>query len=323
MLRTRALGALKASIGIAASCASFDRPVFILAPPRSGSTLLFAFLAKTGVFHLPAEADLYWWRVWPYDRAAEPSDFIGQADVREGDLDQLCKGLYRQAVVTRLKQRGGLIDPGYLAGNKRIRYLEKTIANCFHLEVLERYFPDARFVFLVRDPRANIASMIEGWPYLERFGKPQLTPILRRIQPRSIEHWSYPAPPGWQTVVGRPLAEICAWSWQQHVEAVLAFRARHPADVLQIRYEDLITDPTRIVGELAGNLGLMWSGRAARYAQAAPLSPTIISKPAPDKWIINYRAEVETVISKIEATARAIGYDVHSHTAMNANLNAH
>ena len=74
--------------------------------------------------------------------------------------------------------------------------------------------------------------MIEGWPYLERFGKPQLTPYLRRHEARTIEHWTYPAPPGWQQVVGRPLAEICAWSWQQHVEAALAFCARRAGDVL-------------------------------------------------------------------------------------------
>ena len=307
--------AAKALLCPAASCKRFDRPIFILAPPRSGSTLLFECLARTGVLHLSAEADLYWWRIWPYERTAEASDFIGEADVSSRELDRLFKTLYRQAVIVRTKQRRGAIDPRHLIGTARIRYLDKTIANCFHLEVLDRVFPDARFVFLVRDPRANIASMIEGWPHLGRFGKPQLTPMLQRLEPRTIEHWTYPAPQGWQEVVGRPLAEICAWSWRRHVESVLEHFERRPRPPIRVTYEQLVHDLSGTVRELAAALDLPWPERAEAYTRRAPPSRTTVSGPSRDKWRRRYAREIEQVLPAIEATAQRIGYDLGAEAA--------
>jgi hypothetical protein len=310
MLDQQLRSAAKALLCPAASSMRFDRPVFILAPPRSGSTLLFECLAMTGVFHLPAEADLYWWQIWPYERAAEASDLVGEADASTEELDRLFRALYRQAVIARIRQRGGMIDPRHLIGTAKIRYLDKTIANCFHLEVLDRLFPDARFVFLVRDPRASIASMIEGWPYLERFGKSQLTRILRRLEPRTIEHWSYPAPSGWQEVVGRPLAEICAWSWRRHVETVLEFFERRPRPLIRVTYEQLVHDLPVTARELAAVVDLPWPERAEAYARRAPPSRTTVSRPSRDKWRTRHGREIEQVLPAIEAAAQRIGYDL-------------
>lgn len=300
--------AVKALLCPAASCKRFDRPVFILAPPRSGSTLLFECLARTGAFHLPAEADLYWWRIWPYGRTAEPSDFVGEGDASERQLDRLFRTLYRQAVIARIKQRGGMIDPRHLIGTAKIRYLDKTIANCFHLEVLEHVFPDAHYVHLVRDPRSNIASMIEGWPHVHRFGKPQLTSVVQALEPRTIDHWTYPAPPGWQKVVNRSLAEICAWSWQQHVEHVLNFFDARPRKPIRLTYEQLSDDPVGAVRRLGGALGLKPSERAERYARVAPLSRTTLAPPAPEKWRTRHAQEIDQVLPMIESTARKLGY---------------
>lgn len=302
---------VKSCIGPAASCRRFERPIFILAPPRSGSAFLFECLCQCEeVVHLEAEADAIWWHHFPYQGMAEPSDQVDAAAVSPGARRRICRHLYREAVINHLRRGRSRARLRHLLGLAPIRYLDKTIANCFHLGALERLFPDARYVFLVRDPRANIASMIEGWPYLERFGKVQLTPYLRRHEARTIEHWTYPAPPGWQRVVGRPLAEICAWSWQQHVEAALAFCVRHADDVLQVRYEELAGDPPRVVREIASKLGLSWSDDVARYSRAAPLSQTTVTLPSPDKWQVNYSAEIARVLPQVRATAGRIGYEL-------------
>ena len=303
----------KAWVGPAASCRRFDRPIFILAPPRSGSTLLFECLCRCAeVAHLGAEADPVWWHHFPYEAMADPSDQVDAAALAAVDRLGFCRHLYREAVIDRMRRRRSPARMRQLLGLAPIRYVDKTIANCFHLEALERLFPDARYVFLVRDPRANIASMIEGWPYLERFGKPRLTPWLRRHEARTIEHWTYPAPPGWQQVVGRPLAEICAWSWQQHVEAVLAFGARHADAVIRVRYEELAHQPLPVVRDLAGKLGLSWSEEVARYVQAAPLSRTTVTQPSPDKWQLKYSAEIARVLPQVRATAGRIGYELEA-----------
>jgi Sulfotransferase family len=303
--------AIKACIGRAASARAFDRPVFILAPPRSGSSLLFECLARCEpVFHLDAEADLYWWRQFPYQRSQSHSDAVGAAEASPAQLRTLWRVIYRQAAIAQLRRHGRPLHPGYLLGTRPIRYLDKTIANCFHLEVLDRSFPNARFVLLVRDPRPSLASMIEGWPHRERFGKPQLGAVLRTLQPRAIEHWSYPAPPGWQQVVGRSLAEICAWSWRQHVEAVLAFFEREARPLVRLTYEQLVHDPARTVRTLAEELDLPWSAQAEAYVGAAPLSRTTVSKPERDKWRGRHAAEIERVVPTIRETAARIGYDL-------------
>jgi Sulfotransferase family len=307
---------VKSWVAPAASCRRFERPIFILAPPRSGSAFLFECLCQFDeVVHLEAEADVIWWQHFPYEGMAQPSDHVAAAAVSAAARRGLCRQLYREAVINRLRQRPLGARLPHLLGLASIRYLDKTIANCFHVEALERLFPDARYLFLVRDPRANIASMIEGWPYLERFGKAQLTPWLRRHEARMIEHWTYPAPPGWQRVVGRPLAEICAWSWQQHVEAVLALCGRRAGDVLWVRYEQLAEDPLRVVQDIASKLGLNWSERAARYLREAPLSRTTVTRPSPDKWQVQYARELTRVLPQVRTTARRIGYELGNTAA--------
>ena len=302
---------VKACLAPAASCRRFERPIFILAPPRSGSAFLFECLCQfEEVTHLQAEADVIWWHHFPYERMAEPSDHVPAVALSAAGCRRLCRHFYREAVIDRLRRQRSPSPLRHLLGLAPIRYLDKTIANCFHLEALERLFPEARYVMLVRDPRATVASMIEGWLYLERFGKPQLTPYLRRHAARTVEHWTYPAPPGWQQVVDRPLAEICAWSWQQHVEAALAFCARRADDVLRVRYEDLVQRPLHVVRDIASELGLSWSEDVACYLREAPLSRTTVTRPSPDKWQLNYAGEIARVLPQVRATAHRIGYEL-------------
>jgi hypothetical protein len=218
-------------------------------------------------------------------------------------------------VIARIQQRDGMIAVRHLLGTARIRYLDKTIANCFHLEVLARFFPDARFVFLVRDPRPSIASMIESWRYGERFGKPQLTPMLQRLEPRIIEHWSYPAPPGWQEVVGRPLVEICAWSWRRHVEAVLEFFESRSRPLIRVSYEQLVRDLPGTARKLAAAVDLPWPERAEAHARRAPPSRTTVSWPSRDKWRTRHAREIEQVLPAIEAAAQRVGYDLGADAA--------
>ena len=54
---------------------------------------------------------------------------------------------------------------------QRIRMLEKTPKNSLRIPFLAAVFPEARFIYLHRDPREVLASMMEAWtirtlPYL-------------------------------------------------------------------------------------------------------------------------------------------------------------
>jgi hypothetical protein len=293
----------------------FDRPIFIIAPPRSGSTFLFECLTHyVGLYYLKQEGDSVWWQIFPYEQMDDPSDYVGGTGATPDAVQQIRKLIYGKAVrsrAARISRRTRLFRVlWHLLTGRRIRYIDKTIANCFHLDFLERAFPDAQYVFLIRDPRANISSMIEGWPHIQLVGKPQLAPILAALDQSTVEHWSYPAPPGWQEIVSRSLPEICAWSWQQHVEYALNFFQERPGDVTWIRYEDLVENTWSTVNGLAQYLGLESKDSTQRAVLEHPTSRTAISKPYQGKWREIHQQEILSILPMIRETASRIGYEL-------------
>jgi hypothetical protein len=84
------LGSIKNTIEFLASFDSFDRPIFIIAPPRSGSTFLFESLTVFNELHyLDTEADHIWWRVFPYDDMPYPFDYIGEEQVSARNIREI------------------------------------------------------------------------------------------------------------------------------------------------------------------------------------------------------------------------------------------
>lgn len=288
----------------------FDRPIFILSAPRSGSTFLFELLSLFDqVWAWHAEVDHIWWRHFPYERLEEPSDYVGADEYSLRYAARLRRDFYRCALDVRfergkncdLKQRLGLV--------KSIRYLDKTIANCFHMDFLARLFPDARYILLLRDGRAAVSSILEGWQDPERFVKPQLTRYILNGSP--ISHWSFPAPPGWRTVCNRPLEEICAWSWMRHVEMATDALEAVPAERKRIlRYEDLLDNPVATAQQLAEFCDLTSTPAVEQFLAERPLSRTTVSAPEKEKWRLKHGSLIERILPMIGPLMMRFGYAV-------------
>lgn len=290
--------------------ASYYRPIFILSPPRSGSTLLFEIMWKfQELYHLDSEADYIWWQYFPYSTKNMFSDYIAPDKITVDLVDNIRKQTYTAISNKYISNNASYKYPKLSYGSRQIRYLDKTIANCFHLKFIEKAFPTADFIFLIRDPRANISSMIEGWPYADRFGKAQLTPEILKIPKVKISHWTYPAPPGWQEIISKPLHEICAWSWEQHVTYVQAFLKNNKRYIV-IRYEDLVSDPVKTMRHIASHLNLEISDELIKYSMKPQLSFTTVSEPARDKWKNMYKREIESILPLISSTAMSLGYSL-------------
>jgi len=253
------------------------------------------------------EADGIWWDLFPYDCQETPSDRITLSEIDQSSCRALRVRTY-QAATTQTRCES-LRDLAQRLGVYPIRYLDKTIANCFRIDVLRSVFPEAQFVLLVRDPRANISSMIEGWPHVERFGKPQLTPIVESIDDATVEHWTYPAPPGWQEVVNRPLPEICAWSWKQHVEYALDFFDESPP-VARVRYENLRDKPMDVVTRLACTLDAEITEGLRLFLEESPESGATVSSPRKGKWREKNGEVVSSILPMVRGTAQRIGYEI-------------
>lgn len=256
-------------------------PIFIIGPPRSGSTMLFEGLIQLGHISIftHREADHHWIRVIPYSSRQDFSDYISLEEMTPQRQRYLRASLYAEAVRGRARRecRGRRLREHF--GLESIEYIDKTIANCFRLDLLVHMFPDLRMIFLVREPRANIASMIEGWSERNRFGKAPLTPHIERVRGASIPHWSYPAPPGWAKTLSWSLPEICTWSWERHVRYILDFYARTSVRAQWVRYEDLVASPGHTLRQVAEGLGWRVDESLGERLRELPLSRTVVTPP--------------------------------------------
>lgn len=283
-----------------------ERPVFVIAPPRSGSTLLFECLAQFR--ELTAFADregTFVWRwVLPYDKRATVSDAIAPDEFPEWRRREVKALFFACTLLTHptARDRDRLLR---LIRQPRMRYLDKTVSNVFRLDLLKEMFPDAAFVFLIRDPRTNLASMITGWP-VDRFRKGALTRYVRESG-SALGHWTYAAPPGWRETLSWSLPQICAWSWQQHAEAILRFRGSGVAQPL-VRYEDLVEDPVSVIGDLAGRLDLEMTPGVTDYLAEPPPSRSTRAPPESAARRADVAAQVESVLPVVAGTAARFGY---------------
>lgn len=266
----------------------FDRPAFIVSTPRSGSTLLFETLGLAPGLHRPG-GESHWLieDIAALSPAAHgwSSNRLAAADAAPEPVERLARAFYED-----LRDRDGRPASG------RVRMLEKTPKNALRVPFFDAAWPDAVFVYLYRDPRATLASMIEAW----RSGAFRTYPDLPGWTGLP---WSLLLVPGWERFIGRPLPEVVAHQWAATTELLLDdLEALPPERVHALAYADFLAAPQAVVARLAAALGLGWD---RVLGPRLPLSVTTVSAPRADKWRAIERV-IESVWPRVErADARA------------------
>ncbi len=180
--------------------------------------------------------------------------------------------------------------------------LEKTPKNALRIPFLKAVFPEAKFIYLHRDPRQVLASMIEGW----ESGLFQMYPGLPDWQGPV---WSFLLTPGWRDLSGRPIAEIVARQWQATVQVLLDdLGALRQEDWVGIDHGNFLADPQGQAARLCEWAGLDWDLRLGREL---PLSRYTLSRPDPEKWR-EHAAAIEPMLSRMQALARRAAAAVDS-----------
>lgn len=195
-----------------------DRPIFIVSTPRSGSTLLYETLAQApDLFTTGTESHGLIERIpglSPGDHGWQ-SNRLTAIEATAERVEALASAFY-----------ANLTDREQKPAAERVRMLEKTPKNALRVPFFDAAWPDATFVYLYRDARQSIASMIEAW----LSGRFRTYPRLPGWTGRP---WSLLLVPGWQQLVGQPLERVIAQQWATTTELLVGDLGRMPAGALE------------------------------------------------------------------------------------------
>lgn len=248
----------------------FDRPVFIVSPPRSGSSLLFETLAQSrSACTIGGESH----------GIIEGSTAFGVlgAAARGYESNRLDAGDATPEIIEALRERfrGRAFNRRGEKAAHRIRLLEKTPKNALRVPFLATVFPDALFVYLYRDPREVLASMMEAWESGGFRTYPQL-PGWRGLP------WSLVLTPGWRELIGRPLPDIVCAQWRAVTDMLLNDLTALPPDRwIATRYDRLLADPDSEIRRICTAVDFEWDQVLGRNL---PLANHTVSLPMQEKW---------------------------------------
>lgn len=210
---------------------NLKEPVFAIGAPRSGTTFLGARLAQ-----LP---ELVYFLEPVLTKAAVRHVFADEWSERKAAL------IYRAVYAWLMRVRR---EPAAV-------FCEKTPGNCFIIPFLHRTFPDARFIHIVRDGRDSALSLSKKNWYANE------SKVLYKRDPDG-----YLFGPGRRFWVEPDRVNEyektndlhrCIWLWRRYVESALeGLEAVPGAQVLQVRYEDLLRDTDRYGNDVLDHLSI-------------------------------------------------------------------
>ena len=207
----REMEALLASPGVAADG---EAPVFLVGFPRSGTTLLDQILSGHPRIVVLEEKDTL-------------QDLCGRYALSDAGM-QAFLGAGSQALADDRRRYWRRVD-GYMPARPRERlFVDKLPLNTLFLPLLARLFPEARFVFALRDPRDVVLSC-----FMQTFA---LNEAMRHFL----------------------TLEGSAAFYAAVMEIGLRSLAALPHRIHTVRYEDVVADTEGEARRLLGFLGLAW-----------------------------------------------------------------
>jgi Tfp pilus assembly protein PilF len=247
-------------------------PIFLLGFPRSGTTLLEVALEGDPRVVCPGEHDFLIDAIREYMSA--PAELLRLPQARPADIERL-----RRAYWTQLAQSGTEVGSRVL--------LDKQPLNTLKLPLIARLFPDAKVLFVYRDPRDVVLSCFR-----------------RRFQ------------------MSAPMYELLTLEGAaRYYDALMRFaercRALLPLAIRAVRYESLVSDFDRELQEICAFVGLDWNPamrefapRTQRRASATPSTAQLargLDASGIAAWR-RYEAQLAPALPLLEPWVQRFGY---------------
>ena len=182
------------------------------------------------------------------------------------------------------------------------RFLNKNPDNSVRLRYLNRLFPDARFLHIVRDGRAVCASLLKARELAQRFFGSQ---HRHATSGTKVKDWDEIS-----RIWDEDPVAGAGHLWREVVATVKRDGAAiGPARFMEVRYEDFVARPEAELRSLARFCQL--GQNAAADARLAAAASTIALGGRNDAWQRRFSAaERARLLDTIGPTMRACGYDV-------------
>lgn len=282
-----------------------EYPIIIIGAARSGTNMLRDIITQLPGFGTWLCDEINY--IWRHGNAHYSND---EFSVEQASVS--VKKFIRRAFARVARKQG-------------LRYVvEKTCANSLRVAFVEKVFPDAKFIFIVRDGRDAVASAMKRWaapldiPYLLK--KARYLPVTdapyyviryfwNRIfrvfsSEKRVSFWG-PRFKGMEEMLKtKSLPEICGAQWARSVQlATKAFGSMESKKVLRIKYEDFVSSPVSQLKLIAEFLGVdLKDGQASHMVSS-------VSDSSVGKWKNDLNAKtMEKIMHYIKPELKEYGY---------------
>ncbi len=271
-----------------------EKPIFILGTGRSGTTILGIVLSMHKDVAFLNEPKALWHAVYPYE------DVIGNYTRK--------KAFYRldeKHVDENVKKYANRLYGFYLISTLSKRVVDKYPEMIFRVPFLKKIFPDAKFLFLVRNGWDTCKS-IDTWS--KRLGKEEQG---------EIHDWWGANDRKWNLLVEQIVSENedlkkfideikefknhtdrAAVEWIVTMKEGLKVLEKYPQNTMLVKYEELVNNPEKVLNNILEFTELDKDEIFINYGKN-------ILKPAPPKepYTIN-----EKILPIFEKTMKQLGY---------------
>lgn len=282
-------------------------PVIVVSAPRSGSTLLFEQLsAQPGAWTIGGESHGVF-RAFPHLRA-ENAQFDSGC-LLASHADEHTADAFRRCMAFLLRNHKGEPWIAMRPGDRpsTVTLLEKTPRNALNVPFLLEVFPGARFIYLYRDARATIASLVEAWQLGLETGR---FVTFRDLPGWDRAAWCFLLPRDWRKLVGKTLFDIAAYQWAACNDKLLDdLEALEDSRCTAVAYDELAGSPSSTLQRLAQFANVDDRG-SFTGTRPLPLSRTTISRPHPDKWR-RWESDIEALEAVFTASEQRARRMVH------------
>ena len=235
---------------------SLIEPIIIVGAPRSGTKMLRELLK----LHALVVGALYEKeRIWCH-----------------GNKDKTGMALHSRDLTPNIKRHIRDYFHKQASKNRGKRIVDKSAANSLRLEFVRELFPSSPIIHIVRDGRDASCSIRERWrspldiryifknktfpvEELPYFMKRQLKRYFEKLL-RGREHvrtWGPMFDDMEDLLNTYSMLEVCGIQWKRCTESALAgLEKLEPGTFIQVKYEDVVSDPVKIMEQIRKFLNL-------------------------------------------------------------------